>query len=163
MRINLRHQQHHLGLDVHPEGRAYRVGIGDVTHHVEVRELDDAAVLLIVDGARYRIALARDGGTRLVAVAGETYTFQSESGAGALHAHTVAPPEILAPMPGKVLQVLVKAGDPVAVGDGLLILEAMKMENRLVAEAAGTVTDVRVAEGAMVDGGQVLIVLAYDE
>ncbi|MCX6097574.1 MAG: acetyl-CoA carboxylase biotin carboxyl carrier protein subunit [Caldiserica bacterium] len=47
-------------------------------------------------------------------------------------------------------------------GDGLVILEAMKMENRLVAEAARSVAEVCISSGDMVDGSQVLIVLAYD-
>jgi biotin carboxyl carrier protein len=64
-------------------------------------------------------------------------------------------------MPGKVLQVFVRPGDVIASGDPLLILEAMKMENRLTADAAATVQEVRVAPGAMVDGGQVLVVLDY--
>ena len=53
-------------------------------------------------------------------------------------------------------------GDHVAAGDTLLILEAMKMETRLTAEAAASVAEVRVAAGDMVDGGQVLVVLTYD-
>ena len=81
----------------------------------------------------------------------------------ARHVAALAPPEIVAPMPGKVVQVLVKPGDQVESGDGLLILEAMKMENRLVAEAVATVAEVRVSEGDMVEGGQVLIVLRYRE
>ncbi|MBI4518665.1 MAG: acetyl-CoA carboxylase biotin carboxyl carrier protein subunit [Deltaproteobacteria bacterium] len=78
-------------------------------------------------------------------------------------AATLAAPQVLAPMPGKVLEVLVQPGDHVEQGDGLLILEAMKMENRLVAEAPGTVVEVRTVAGSMVEGGQVLLVLAYDE
>jgi len=65
-------------------------------------------------------------------------------------------------MPGKVLEVLVQPGDRVEIGDGLLILEAMKMENRLIAEAAATVAEVKVAAGDMVEGGRVLVVLTYD-
>jgi len=70
-------------------------------------------------------------------------------------------PEVTAPMPGRVLEVLVQPGAHVAAGDGLVIMEAMKMENGLVAEAAGTVGEVQVAVGDMVDAGQVLIVLSY--
>jgi biotin carboxyl carrier protein len=61
-----------------------------------------------------------------------------------------------------VTQVLVQTGQRVEAGEGLLILEAMKMENRIVAEAAGTVEEIRIAAGDMVDGGQVLAVMQYD-
>jgi 3-methylcrotonyl-CoA carboxylase alpha subunit len=162
MRISLRHKQHHIAVDVHPEGGSYRIGIGETEHVVEAHYIDETTMMLVVDGRRHHVAIARKGKERLVAIDGEIYQFAPESGSAG-HVATFAPPEIIAPMPGKVLQVLVKAGDHVAAGDGLLILEAMKMENRLVAEAAGTVTEVRVTEGAMVDGGQVLAVLKYAE
>ena len=57
---------------------------------------------------------------------------------------------VSAPMPGKVLSVNVKAGDAVKSGDVLLILEAMKMQNEIMAPADGTVSDVRVSAGQTV-------------
>ncbi|HVN87081.1 MAG TPA: biotin/lipoyl-containing protein [Candidatus Binatia bacterium] len=164
MRVHLRHQQHHLAIDVHPERDRYRVAFDGREHIVEVRTLGDAAILLTIDGRTHRVSIVRSGQDRLVAVAGEVYRFTPETDATATrYVGTFAPPEIVAPMPGKVLQVLVKSGDHVESGDGLLILEAMKMENRLVAEAAATVTDVRAADGDTVEGGQVLMVLTYDK
>ena len=163
MHIALKHKQHHLALDLHSEGGKYRVVTDGGEQLFEAHYLDDTTVLLSVDGRRYRVDLARKGRERLVAIDGEVYTFSPESGGPAAHTvGIVAAPEITAPMPGKVLQVFVSTGDRVAAGDPLLILEAMKMENRLVAEAAGTVAELRVAAGDMVDGGQVLVVLAYD-
>ena len=64
---------------------------------------------------------------------------------------------VSAPMPGKVLSV--KAGDAVKSGDVLLILEAMKMQNEIMAPADGTVSDVRVSAGQTVATGDVMIVL----
>jgi biotin carboxyl carrier protein len=63
---------------------------------------------------------------------------------------------IRAPMPGRVVRVLVKPGDELDVGTPAVIVEAMKMENELHADAAGTVASVSVAEGDTVDAGQVL-------
>ena len=161
MHVPLRHQQSHLGVDIHPEGGTYRVVVDGAEYTVEMQDLDDSNVVLVVDGQRHRVAIARNGKERVVAVAGEVYTFSAESGATASVAN-VTSPEITAPMPGKVLQVLVEPGDRVEPGDGLLLLEAMKMESRLTAEAAGTVAAVRVAAGDMVGGGQVLLVLSYE-
>jgi glutaconyl-CoA decarboxylase len=62
-------------------------------------------------------------------------------------------------MPGKVVRLLVRSGDAVRPGDGLIVVEAMKMENELKAPAAGTVKEVRVEEGKAVSGGDVLLVL----
>jgi biotin carboxyl carrier protein len=63
-------------------------------------------------------------------------------------------------MPGRVVKVLVSKGDEVAVGQSLLVVEAMKMENEIRAKVAGTVADVHVAAGATVEGNAKLITLA---
>ncbi|MBF6620291.1 MAG: ATP-grasp domain-containing protein [Patulibacter sp.] len=68
-----------------------------------------------------------------------------------------------APLPGTVLRVDVAAGDAVALGQRLLVLEAMKMEHEVTATCAGTVTAVHVAVGDAVDGGQTLLVVQSDD
>jgi len=68
--------------------------------------------------------------------------------------------DVHAPMPGLVLDVLVKAGETVNAGDRLLVLEAMKMENSLTAEGEGTITTVHVTKGDAVDKRQLLIEIA---
>jgi len=76
---------------------------------------------------------------------------------------TVAPAgaqTILAPMPGKILGVNVKKGDSVKRGDVLCILEAMKMENEIMANQAGTVSDVGAIVGQTVSTGDVLIIMS---
>ena len=67
---------------------------------------------------------------------------------------------VLAPMPGKIVKVLVAVGDTVAARQGLVVVEAMKMENELTASRAGTVTTLRVAEGDSVEAGRLLVVVA---
>ena len=69
------------------------------------------------------------------------------------------PQRIAAPMPGKIVKVLVKAGDRVEPRQGLVVVEAMKMENELRSRAAGTVTEVRAIEGSSVEAGAILIVV----
>lgn len=166
MHIALRHKQQVLSGELRRDGERghYQVTTADgVSRHVEVTEIEDGVLKLSVDGRSYRVAIAREQRTRLIGIDGEVYRFTHEAAAQAGHAvDNVATPEVVAPMPGKILQVLVTAGDRVEAGDGLLILEAMKMETRLNAEAAGTITEVRVKAGDMVDGGQVLIVMQFD-
>lgn len=70
---------------------------------------------------------------------------------------SVAVNDIKAPMPGLILDVPVKAGDPVKEGDYLLVLEAMKMENALTAPRDGVIKAIAVAKGDTVDKGQLLI------
>lgn len=67
---------------------------------------------------------------------------------------------IEAPMPGNIIDVLVKVGDAVQLEQTLVILEAMKMESDLVAPKAGTVTAVHVTKGSPVDVGEVLVTIS---
>jgi Biotin carboxyl carrier protein len=66
---------------------------------------------------------------------------------------------ISAPMPGNIIDVLVKVGDVVSVDQCLVILEAMKMENEIVAPIAGTVTEIFVTKGSAIDVGQPMITI----
>lgn len=67
--------------------------------------------------------------------------------------------EVSAPMPGNILDVVVKVGDTVAVNQNLLVLEAMKMENNIVAPIAGTVVAVNVTKGENIDVGTIMVVI----
>jgi biotin carboxyl carrier protein len=69
------------------------------------------------------------------------------------------PATLRAPMPGLVVRVLVQAGQEVAAGAGIVVLEAMKMENELKAPSAGVVRAIRVGAGEPVEKGQVLVEL----
>jgi biotin carboxyl carrier protein len=69
------------------------------------------------------------------------------------------PQRVLAPMPGKIVRVLVTPGQTVEPRQGLVVVEAMKMENELKAPAAGVVAGVRVGPGEAVEKGQVLVEL----
>jgi|TARA_B110000879_G_C11130801_1_gene495944 biotin carboxyl carrier protein len=70
--------------------------------------------------------------------------------------------DILAPMPGLILDIMVSAGDPIYKGDSLLILEAMKMENVIKAEADGIVKSVCLAKGDSVEKNQLIIEIEAD-
>jgi biotin carboxyl carrier protein len=69
------------------------------------------------------------------------------------------PQRVTAPMPGKVVRVLVNAGDEVKTRQGLVVVEAMKMENELRAVRDGRVREVCVAEGQSVEAGASLVVV----
>lgn len=66
---------------------------------------------------------------------------------------------LLAPMPGKVVAILASVGDTVERGEGVLVVEAMKMQNEMKAPKAGTIAEIRVAEGDTVGAGDVLVVI----
>jgi biotin carboxyl carrier protein len=70
------------------------------------------------------------------------------------------PQRVLAPMPGRIVRVLVSVGDQVSLGQGLVIVEAMKMENELRSPKAGRVAEVGATSGMPVEAGRVLVVIA---
>jgi len=114
-----------------------------------------------VNGKRFEVSLEDRGGTvpqttdesTQSSTGGESATPEAEAPAGGDGAgETVA-----AEMQGTILSVEVEPGDAVESGDVLVVLEAMKMENDVVASRAGTVTDVHVKEGQSVDMGDVLV------
>ncbi len=72
---------------------------------------------------------------------------------------TEGPQKIAAPMPGKIVRVLAPAGTNVEAGQGIIVVEAMKMQNEMKSPKAGTVKQVLVAEGATVNAGDVLAII----
>ena len=79
----------------------------------------------------------------------------SASGDDSVHGRA----EIKTAMPGKVVRLLVAEGDTVATGDGVIVVEAMKMQNEMRSPKDGTVTKIRAAEGDNVSAGDVLVVI----
>ena len=121
--------------------------IGDRVHRVVVRRgAERGRYTLWVDGHRFDVD-ALDERTR---------TIRELSRASAPPA---GPAPVAAPMPGLIVRVSVEVGDTVAAGQGIVVMEAMKMENELRAVAAGTVKAVHVAPGAAVEKGMILVEL----
>jgi biotin carboxyl carrier protein len=123
------------------------VTIGDQVHRVIVRRgAARGAYTLWLDGHRFEVE-ALDERSR--AIRELTGTAAQLSG----------PAPLIAPMPGLIVRVNAQVGDRVQSGQGLVVMEAMKMENELRALAAGTVKNVLVAPGATVEKGALLLEL----
>ncbi len=122
---------------------------------------------LLLDGRSYDVAVEAAGGALMVHIGGRAIPVTDASAADGrgggrrrAAAHAGGAPTIVAPMPGRIVRILVQAGDVVSARQGLIVIEAMKMENELRAPGPGTVTEVRIAEGDSVEAGSVLIVIA---
>jgi biotin carboxyl carrier protein len=123
---------------------------------------------LLADGHSYRIEILEQdltAKTMNLRVNGETVNISAKSEfdlmldkLGLSSAFTTAVNEVKAPMPGMVLSIKVQAGDTVAKGDTLLVLEAMKMENMLKSPVDGVIKKVAVQQGIAVEKNTVLIV-----
>jgi biotin carboxyl carrier protein len=74
-------------------------------------------------------------------------------------AHQTGAAEIVSPMPGKIVRILVSAGATLEAGAGVIVVEAMKMQNEMKAPKAGVVVSINTEEGATVDAGEVLAVI----
>ena len=144
-------------------GRSLRATIGDRAMDVEVLRREGHDVLAEVDGVRRRYTVA-DQGPDAVAIDDDGHAFRfSEPSALGARADAVGGDDVRTPMGGRVVQVLVVAGDAVTRGHGVAIVEAMKMEHRVAAPRDGTIATVRVAPEDQVDAGQILATLERDD
>lgn len=141
------------------DGAAVRARIAGRDLAATIEPLAAGGAILTIGEHRLRVFAARRSSSIAVGVGPQCFELAPVE-AASRRGHHIAAPEVTAPMPGKVLKVLVKPGDRVKPGDVLVVLEAMKMETTLVAEGDAIVRRVRVAEGATVDHGAVLVELS---
>lgn len=157
-------------LSVERDGEtSYTVRLGDHSYRVDARRAPGGNLwsLIVDDGAaraHHAVGVAAQGaGAYTVSVTGgasaavevaDPLTFLARQGYCGKTARGGG--RVVAYMPGRVVALLVAAGDQVVSGQGLLVLEAMKMQNEIQAELAGTVLRVCVAIGQAVDGGELL-------
>ncbi|MCC6350101.1 MAG: biotin/lipoyl-binding protein [Candidatus Eisenbacteria bacterium] len=128
-----------------------------------VRLPDGRVWSLLVDGRSYEVCVVGEEGGLRVTWQNQTVPVEARhplekmlSQQGAARAKT-AGETVTAPMPGAVVAIRVRPGDPVHAGQAVVVLEAMKMQNELTAHADGVVSEVLVAEKAAVGAGQVLV------
>jgi biotin carboxyl carrier protein len=137
--------------------------IDDRKYTLQVRELAQGEYL-IIDGSQVydcHVTKSEKQGAFAVQLHGSTYELtirdpkRLRSGQNsASHHHGMA--EIIAPMPGKVVRVLVEVGNQVEAGAGIMVVEAMKMQNELKAPKAGTIVSLHAVAGATINAGAVL-------
>jgi biotin carboxyl carrier protein len=147
----------------------YRVVLDGETHVVDASRVGDYSLSLLLDHAsgasrEIQIVPGTARGELLISLEGRTVvaTVNGRStGRSYAEASTLARGEqaVVAPMPGRVVRVLVGRGDEVTARQGLLVVEAMKMENELRAPRPGRVKEVTVEAGASVEAGRVLVVI----
>ena len=183
MRLVLQHGGRDVEAVVERRGGLYRVVLAGREYEVDVAALGDGLASLRLDGAQHEVGVepirARGAGARGAEArgaepgAGDRYRVtvggggtpeevvvldplahlarKARGGGGAAGGGTVA-----ALMPGRVVAVLVEEGAEVAAGQGVVVVEAMKMENEIAAEHAGTVARLHVEPGQAVEGGDPL-------
>ncbi|MDC0713447.1 biotin/lipoyl-binding protein [Stigmatella sp. ncwal1] len=162
----LQGQKEAVPVDVEPLGGSrYRLTINEQTHTVDALTLDHGAVSLLVDGDSYHVEFEENGDEVGVLVRGQVSRVDVADErrlrlrVGAAGFSVEGKQLITAPMPGKVVKVLVQVGDEVKEGQGLIVVEAMKMENELKSPKAGKVTELFAKEGTAVENNAKLVVV----
>ena len=129
----------------------------------QVEQCEPGVYSILWDGRSYEARVEQVLDRLIVALDGHRFEIGvrdprrwSRGGAGRGHEGRV---NLLAPMPGKVVRVLAAPGDPVERGQGILVVEAMKMQNEMKAPKSGIVVSILVKEGDTVAAGQVLVAI----
>jgi biotin carboxyl carrier protein len=154
-------------LSIHARGSAIVAEVDGRHYALELRDSGDGEYLLIdrhtvyccrVDNSRNHpehIEISLRGASYPVKLTDPKRLRSAQSGAE----HNKGTARIVAPMPGKVVRVLVEAGSDVEAGAGILVVEAMKMQNEMKAPKAGQVISIDAQVGSTVNAGEVLAVI----
>lgn len=158
MLLNFRCEDETVAVEVSRQGEDWRLVIDGREVPLQAFREQTGSWMVDTHQGRRRLWVARRGDQRLVFCDGRVHVLdlpdpevaedeeQSSAGGG-----------LFAAMPGKVVKVLVAAGDPVETGQAVLIMESMKMETELTAAMAGSVAEVHVQDGQLVGQGDALL------
>jgi len=149
----------------------YKIAIGDSKFDIEVGEIQAGVAEVTVNGQTYQVNI--ENYAEVAAGRGlqsrKTMTAESRTSAISAAQPVIVPAAdmspnpgggaVVAPIPGLILKINVKVGDAVSTGQVVAIMEAMKMENNISSNIAGTVTAIRAAEGSQVTTGEVIMVI----
>jgi biotin carboxyl carrier protein len=143
----------------------YRISVDGNEFWVDGKKTGRTNFSLIVDNRSFEIEVDPNGDEYRVLVDGRNYHVnliderRVRAGGGQAHGGIQGRQKVSVPMPGKVTAVLVAEGDKVEKGQGLVIVEAMKMENEVRSPIAGEVKEINVKQGDTVEGGAALLVV----
>lgn len=147
----------------------YEVTIDGRTVQVDAAKSGKTIYSIIEDGKQFEVIVDDQGAHGFdVFVAGQLFHLQAlDERSKLLTASTkpiaTGPQRVESEMPGKVVKISIAPGTPVTEGAGVLILEAMKMENEIKSPIEGVVTEISVAEGQTVESGALLFVVTPPE
>lgn len=162
----LQGQKEAVPVDIEPAGEnRFKLTHNGKTFLVDALTLEHGAVSMLVDGHSYGVEFDEQGDEVHVLVRGQVTRIDVADErrlrlrAGSAGFSVEGKQVIAAPMPGKVVKVLVKLGDEVKEGQGLVVVEAMKMENELKSPKAGKVVELPAKEGTAVEINAKLVVV----
>lgn len=154
---------HPVSIELEQQNGRVSVMVGERKYDLEVIRPEEGAYLIFAGEQVYEARVWAEGANSLrIKLRDRLFTAsiidRKHRRAGADHSQE-GQQSLVAPMPGKIVRVLLRAGDEVAAGQGVVVVEAMKMQNEIKSPKSGRVIEVRVAEGATVNANQVLAVV----
>ncbi|GJM16122.1 MAG: acetyl-CoA carboxylase biotin carboxyl carrier protein subunit [Thermodesulfobacteriota bacterium] len=140
------------------------VKINEEGRPVEFEKIDDYIYSIIVDGKSLTIGVLKNGNNIQVFMDGDLFEIEAISERDQMKSSQVLSgvQEIKSPMPSRVVKILKEIGDEVDADEGIVVVEAMKMESELKSPIEGKVTDVLVNEGDAVEAGNTLLIVSSD-
>ncbi len=149
-------------LEVRPHDELFEVKIDGVTRVLSISRISPVHLSIILDGKSYNVEVERFRDKYQVVTKGEVYEFTVTDEREVI---TTAKQQVggrlvvTAPMPGMVVEVMRSSGEQVEAGAGILVLEAMKMQNEITAPVSGVISEISVESGASVNSGDSLFVI----
>ena len=138
--------------------KKYKFTINGNKYAVEINSVEEQTIQLEVNGTPYSVLVDKEIKQQKTPKLVRSVAVPSTDQAAAVKS-TSKTGTIKSPLPGAILDIFVKPGDKVTVGQRILLLEAMKMENNIESDKAGTVTEIKISKGDAVMEGDVLIVI----
>lgn len=164
LRVAVDGQDYTLDLQQNGADSEYRLdGVVQASGSASISEITPGVFSVLLGARSFLVHIARRGEDLEVWTGTERHrvsiTDARDRSAGGKKVSTAGPMEIRALMPGKVVKLLARPGDQVQAGQGVIVVEAMKMQNEMKAPKDGTVSKILVEEGATVIAGETLIVI----
>ena len=148
---------------VRASGKAFSVVVDGDEHEVAIVDERGEAIRFLCDGVQSTVRVVSQGDTLYLAAQGHSFTIRDASLEASRAGAEGGDAKMLAPMNGRIVSVLAKAGETVSKGQRIVILEAMKMQHEIVAPRDGALASIDVAEGDQVATRQVLATLVETE
>ena len=152
-------------VEVRRDGERFFARVDNREYELEASEPEPGVFLLKNNGRVFEAyTLRRQDGLSEVTINGDRFEIHITDpkllrGSGSDHSHDHGLVEIKTAMPGKIVRILTSIGQTVEKGAGVIVVEAMKMQNEMRSPKDGVIKEIRVSEGVTVNAGEVLVVI----
>lgn len=164
MKYSLKIGKEILNFNLAESGEIFDIEFNEKKYNAELIKIDSNLYSMILDGQTCTVAIKKEGKSIEIFYKGDLFSFEIPSARDKSSLENASGVDkISAPMPGRVVKVLKKVGDIIKEGEGLIVVEAMKMESELKSSIDGKVSEISVKDGDTVDLGAHLITVENDE